>query len=145
MSLGREQTPLTGWMTLPGGRPPPAGFAGDLPTRWGGEFLLRLFFVAQDWAEPAFCFCDRHVLAAGVVLDLVAADLPDHEVARLRVGEVEAGHGGGRRHGSGLGEVHADRTRAEQIEQLVLLRVVRARRIAEGRADAAVLLADQLL
>jgi hypothetical protein len=112
----------------------------EIGGRVGGRFL-----IAQDRTQPALRFGDRHVFAPGVVLDLVAAHLPDHEVARPGVGEIEAGDRGGRGHGAGLGEVHPNRPSSEQVEELVLLGVVRARRVPKGGADAAVPLADQIL
>ena len=47
-------------------------------------------------AEPALDLGDRHPLACGVVLDLVAGDQVDGEVAGLGVGEVEAADRRGR-------------------------------------------------
>src|SRR5450759_2268362 len=47
-----------------------AGCLRETRLKAGGRFL-----VAQDRAEPALRLGDRHLLAAGVVLDLVAAYL----------------------------------------------------------------------
>src|SRR5215831_312087 len=115
-------------------------FAGKRTESWSG-----LFLVAEVRAQPLLDFGRGHALPLGVVHDLVAADLADHEVPRLRVSEVEPRDGRSWRHGAALGQVHADRTRVEQGEQGLLFRVVRAGGVAEGRADAAVLLRDQLL
>ena len=80
-----------------------------------------------------------------VVGDLVAADPPDREVARLRVAEVEAAHARARRRRARLGETDPRPLGVEQREQRLLLGVVGARRIAERRADAAEPLGDPLL
>src|SRR5262245_5237527 len=52
--------------------------------------LYGLEFVGEVRREPFFRFDQRHFRSPRIVLDLVAADLADREVARLRVREVEA-------------------------------------------------------
>ena len=59
--------------------------------------------------------------------------------------EVEPAHRRGRRHRTGLGQLHADAPRAEQVEEPALLGVIGARGIAERRPDAAILLGDQIV
>src|SRR6185503_12632543 len=49
-------------------------------------------FIVQIGSEPFLDFRDRHCLAPRVVLDLVAADLADGEVARFRMRQVETGN-----------------------------------------------------
>src|SRR5262245_38145072 len=49
------------------------------------------WLVSQIGRKPAFDLGDAHAFAAGVVFRLVARDAVDREVARLRMGEVEAG------------------------------------------------------
>ena len=83
-------------------------------------------------------------LADGVVLDLVAPDAPDGEVAHLRMPEVDAADARGRNHRAALRERHADVLGAEQVEELPLLAVVRAGGVPEGGPDAAKALRDQL-
>src|SRR5205807_3496938 len=104
-------------------------------SRAGGDPALnldRLFlFVTQYRPQPAFRFGDRYGLAARVVLDLVAADLADHEVARVGVREVQARDGGGGGHRERLGQLHTNRRSVEEIEQSALGGVVGACGIAE--------------
>src|SRR5476651_1191007 len=60
-----------------------------------------------------------------VVRDLVALDLADREVARIRMREVEAAHRGGGQHREGFGELHVGvPPGVEQLEQVALLGVV---------------------
>src|SRR5438874_1877356 len=102
--------------------------------------------VAEIRRQPALRFFGRQPLAARVVLQLLAVDLADREVARLRMGDVPTAHRGGRVHGVGLGEADAGAALdVEQAPELGLLGVIRARRVAGRRADAAILLAQQLL
>lgn len=61
--------------------------------RAGSAALLAV--VAEDWGEPLLRLRQGHPLAAGIVLDLVAVDLPDGKVAGLRVSQVPATHGSG--------------------------------------------------
>src|SRR3970040_333544 len=91
---------------------------------------LRLRHVAQVRGQPALGLCDGPHLAPRVVLDLVARDPPDGEVARLRMAEEDAADGCRRRHGVRLGQSEADLLGAEQVEERPLLGVVRARRVA---------------
>jgi Domain of unknown function (DUF222) len=74
----------------------------ERPASWTSGHHIQLqrgrFLVAQDGAQPALRLRHRHPLPARVILDLIAADFPDHEVPRLRMREVKARHGCGRRH-----------------------------------------------
>src|SRR5262249_12360985 len=106
---------------------------------------LEAGLVGEVRPEPALGLRHGTALARGIRGDLVAVDPADGEVARLRVMQVDAGHGRRGRDGERLGEREAVRLGAEQLEELRLLRVVRAGRVAEGRPDAAVALGDQLL
>src|SRR3712207_4588076 len=49
--------------------------------------------VIEDGAEPALDLRDAHALALGVVLHLIALDLRNAEVVRIRMRQVEARHG----------------------------------------------------
>ena len=99
----------------------------------GGERV-----VIEDWGEPALGVGNRPALAAGIVLDLVALDPADAEIARLRVAEIEPANGGRRPHRKALGEIHANPPPAvEEGEQSFLLAMVGLRRIAGRRPDAA--------
>src|SRR6478735_11035550 len=94
--------------------------------------------VAEVRREPALGLGNGPALARGVVGDLVGADAADDEVLRLRVGEVPARDGGARPHRHALGELDAGgRLYVEQLPQRALLGVLRARRVARGRPDAA--------
>src|SRR5579885_2681151 len=107
---------------------------------------LRLFAaLGQVRAQPALDLLDRSLLARGVVLELVAPDPADGEVACLRVGEVEAADRRGRGHRVALGQVDPEPPRPQEVEQLALLAVVGAGRVAERRADAPEPLRDQVL
>src|SRR6187431_312920 len=125
--------------------PPPASDAGTSPWRTpprGGEALS----VPNVLAQVLLGLLERDAAAAGVVLDLVAADAGDAEILGLRMGEVVARHRRGRDHGEALGQRDAGVLPGiEQAEQLGLLAVVGAGGIARRRPDAAIFLARQLL
>src|SRR5436305_10674496 len=74
-------------------------------SRRGSGDLLGL--VAEIGGEPALDFGERHVLAAGVVGDLLAGDAIDGEVAGLWVREVKAADAGGGPHGVAFRELNA--------------------------------------
>src|SRR5882762_25634 len=76
------------------------GARGHLPAH-------PLWLVAEIRPQPALRFFAREPLAARVVLDLLAVDLADREVARLRMRDVPTTHRRGRIHGVGLGEADA--------------------------------------
>ena len=59
--------------------------------------------------------------------------------------EVDPADRGSRHHRVALGQLEPDLARAEQLEELPLLAVVRAGRVAEGGPDAAEPLGEQLL
>ena len=101
--------------------------------------------IVEHRREPALGLRHRPCPCGGVVLDLVALDLADAEIVALRVAEIEPAHRGARPHREALGELHADRALGvEQAEQGRLLGVIGLRRIARRRADAAILLGDQV-
>src|SRR6186997_2271729 len=115
------------------------GLAGAL------EDCLAARLVGEVRPEPAFGLRQRPTLASRVRGNLAAVDPADGEVARLRVVQVDAGDSCRGRHGERLRQREAVLLRAEQLEQLRLLRVVGTGRVAEGRPEAAVALGDQLL
>ena len=78
-------------------------------------------------------------------LDLIGCDAPEREIAGGRVREVNAADAGGREHRVRLSELDPDCACSEQVEELRLLGVVRARGIAESRANAPEALRDQIL
>src|SRR4051794_14447450 len=93
--------------------------------------------------EPPARRLDVDTASRGVVLELVLRDLADGEIARVRMCEVEPCNGSGRQHRVVLGDRHAGVARAERVEKSGLDRMVGARRIARGGADAAILLAHE--
>ena len=64
--------------------------------------------VIEDRRQPAFAFHDAPALALGVILDLVALDLADAEIAALRMAEIKPAHRRARPHRKALGQLHAD-------------------------------------
>src|SRR5262245_13440349 len=98
--------------------------------------------VVQHRREPALRLRDAPALARRIVLDLVALDLADAEVVRVRVAEVETGHGRARPHREALGQLHADALATDQGEQRGLLGMIGLRRVARRRTDAAIPLLD---
>src|SRR3954468_5264827 len=124
--------------------------AEDSSASGGGRHdpYLRLIFrrlVAEIRPQAALRLFDGDALPCRVVLDLVAAEPPDREVARLGMREVDAAHARSRRHRVGLGQREPGLLCAEEPEQLRLLAVVRAGGIPERGADPAEPLGDQLL
>src|SRR5512132_1283015 len=106
--------------------------------------VRTLALVVQVGGEPALDRRGLEALPPGVVLDLVALDLSDAEVLRLRTPEVVPAHRRRRQHGVALGESDARvGLRAEQVEQSALLGVIRTRGVARRRTDALILLAHQ--
>src|SRR5204862_7995806 len=95
--------------------------------------------------QPALRLGDRHALPRRVVLDLVASDAADGEVAGLRVAEVEPADARSGQRGERLGQLQPGPCRDEEREQLRLLAVVGAGRIAERRPDAAIVLSEQVV
>src|SRR5437867_1781816 len=96
-------------------------------------------------AQPILRLLDAQPLAAGVVLDLVAPQTPDREVARLRVRQVDPANGGSRGHRECLRQLEPDLLRSEEVEQLPLLGVIGAGGISERGPDPAEALGDELL
>src|SRR5689334_25328663 len=106
--------------------------------------ILGARIVVQERSEPAFGGRDVPILALGIVLDLVALDFADAEIAALGMGVVKAADRGTRPHRKTLGQLHADlRLRIEQLEQRRLLAVLGLGGIAGCRADAAIFFLDQ--
>src|SRR5437762_10470750 len=99
-----------------------------------------LALVVEVGGQPAFHGGHVQPLPPGVVLDLVAADLPDAEVLRLGAPEVVPADRRARQHRVALGQRDPGiGFGAEQVEQGPLLSVVRARRIAGRRTNALIL------
>src|SRR3954451_4804982 len=89
--------------------------------------------------QPAFDPLDRLAFAPCVGGDLILADPADGEIPILRTCVVQSADAGGGGHRAMLSKVDADAAGIQQIEQLEVLAVVRARGIAERGPDPAVL------
>jgi hypothetical protein len=61
------------------------------------------------------------------------------------MGQVDAADAGGRPHGEALGQRDAHGGRLQKVEELHLLAVLGAGRIAKGGPDAAVLFGDEIV
>ena len=110
------------------------------------ESSLGRVVVAQVRAHPLLDLLDRHALARGVVLHLVALHAADAEVAAVGMCEIQSADGGRRKHGAALGQRHANGCLgAEKVEQCPFLGVIRASRIPGRGADSPVALLDELL
>src|SRR5205823_1187721 len=105
--------------------------------------------IVVNGALVEYWIDERQVLGCDLASEELAQRIARsrfREVARLRVGDVPATHRRGRVHGVGLGEADAGAALdVEQAPELGLLGVIRAGRVAGRRADAAILLAQQLL
>ena len=88
-------------------------------------------------SQPALDLGDGLCLPRRVVLELVGPDPADGEVPRRRMTQIDPADGRGRRHREALGELDPEPARAEELEELPLLAVVRTGRIAERGPDAA--------
>src|SRR5208283_1916169 len=105
--------------------------------------LLR-GIVVEVLAEPALDLRRAHAFATSVVGNLVAADLAERKIARLRMGEVKAADARSGPHGKRLGDQHAGvRLHIEQAPQGSLLRVIGASRVTRGRTNAAILFVNE--
>src|SRR3954468_13735077 len=113
------------------------------------HWRLRRFLrrnIIQHRRQPAFGLGHAHALARGVVLDLVALDLADAEIEAFGVREVKSRHRRARPHCKALRQIYAGRVLGvEQRKQRCLLRVIGLSGIAGRRADAGILLEDQLI
>jgi len=88
-----------------------------------------------------FSTSDSGSPCAGVVLDLVASDLADGKVLRLRVGKIETAHRRRRPHSIALGKRDAEFRRVQQPEQIAFFGVVGTGGVTRRRAYAAILFA----
>src|SRR6266542_1223538 len=95
-----------------------------------------LALVVEIGGEPALGRGHVEPLPPRVVLDLVALDLADAEVLRLRVPEVVPAHGGAGEHGVALGQRDPRvGLGAEQVEERALFGMVGAGGIPRRRPD----------
>src|SRR5262249_11227245 len=98
--------------------------------------------VIQDWCQPALGLRDRPAFTPRVILDLIAFDLADAEVAGLGVAEIEPAYRRARPHGEAFGQLDADPLAFEQAEQRSLLGMVWLGRVTRCGPDAAIFLGD---
>src|SRR6185437_7371414 len=106
--------------------------------------LLRV--IVEIGAKPALGLRDGEAFAGGVVLHLVAADLAQAEIARLRMREIEPADAGTGPHRERLRDLDTGRgLNIKQRPDSSLLGVIGAGRVARRRADAAILLVDQFV
>src|ERR1051326_1830727 len=113
-----------------------------LPKR--GAASRSIGIVGEARGEQTFGFAHLDPLSRGVRRYLIAVDLAEIEVARLGMREIETGDGRGGNHRVALRELDPERLGVEQLEELLLLGMFRARRIPEGGPDAAILLLDEI-
>mmetsp|Transcript_30482 Transcript_30482/g.79140 ORF Transcript_30482/g.79140 Transcript_30482/m.79140 type:complete len:974 (-) Transcript_30482:1460-4381(-) len=117
--------------------PPPLA-SSDVPAPPLG--LLGLRVIAQVGAHPLLRLLELLALAAGILGDLVLADLTHLEVRRALVGEDERRDRGRGQHRERVGQRDVRLlVRLEQLPHEGLLRVVGLRRVARRGADALVL------
>ncbi len=110
-----------------------------------GRLILRRD-VIEHRRQPAFGFRDRHALARGIVLDLVALDLADAEIKTLRTAKIKPGDRRAGPHRKILGQLDACGVLGvEQLEQRRLLGVIRLRGIAGRWADTLIFFQNQIL
>lgn len=101
--------------------------------------------ISKVRSQPAFGLFDRHSFSLRVAFDLIASDAIDREVPSLWMREVQAADRRGRPHREAFGQCDAGVLLGlQQVEQSSLLGVIRAGRISEGRANAAILFVDQV-
>src|SRR5215469_2192443 len=91
--------------------------ATDMPLCWHSSERGLLFrcdlrlspgwFVVQVRGEPALDFGNSHTLALMIVEHLIFLYLPNREVTRLRMGEIEPAHARTRPHCKRLRDPHA--------------------------------------
>ncbi len=74
-----------------------------LVTMVGSGFRI----VGQIRAQPTFGFREVHALAGRIVLDLVAIELADREIARCGMRKLQPADRRGRHHGLGFGQPNA--------------------------------------
>src|SRR3954465_5070869 len=105
-----------------------------------------LSLVIQVGRQPPLYRSDVQLFPAGIILHLVALDLSDPEILRLRAPEVVAADRGRRHHGKALGEADSSvLLHIEQVEEDLLFGVIGTGRISRGRANALVALLNQSL
>src|SRR5258708_35537513 len=102
--------------------------------------------IPEAGGKPALGLLEGHAFAPGVIGGLVLADAPDAEVVRVGMREVPTAHRRRGPHRVALREGDAGAARhAQEVEQGALLGVVGAGRIPGCRADAPVLLGDEVV
>src|SRR5487761_2576403 len=64
--------------------------------------------IVQRRRKPFIGIRQRHILAPRIILDLIASNLADGEVLRLRMREIESAHRRRGPHGVALGQRNAE-------------------------------------
>src|ERR1700735_936464 len=106
--------------------------------------VSRIGLVAEQGRQPTFCFSQFETLALRIAQDLIAVDLANAEIVRLRVGEIKPAHGSSREHGKRLCQTDArGALRIQEPPEQCLLSVLRTGGIPRRWADALILFADQ--
>ena len=146
-----SRTTFRTWGTVPGRQlnlrlcPPPQ----NTPPGAGVQTVVGtgagLDIVREVRAEPLLDILQTHPLAAGVRLDLIAAEAADIEVLGLGMREVQPADARRGQHGGAVGQRNPLLRGVQQAEQLELLAVIRAGRIPVGRPDPAEFLANHVL
>lgn len=97
-----------------------------------GRFVFRCpRDIIEDRGEPALHSLHIHVLAPGIILDLIALHLCHTEIIAFRVTDIETRHRGAGPHGVAFGKLHAGIGGGiEQAEQGGLFRMIGLGRIA---------------
>src|SRR5215469_10722962 len=89
---------------------------------------------------------NAHPFAFGVVGNLIAVNLAQTEVSRLRMGEVKATHARSGPHRKRLRDLNARvRANVQQMPERPLLGVIRARRITWSRPYAAIFFLNEIV
>src|ERR1700733_3159982 len=73
-------------------KPVPPVTNATRPELGGIRRVSRVWLIAQDRRQPAFCFVQCKALALRIAQDLIAVDLADAEIVRLRVGKIKPTH-----------------------------------------------------
>jgi hypothetical protein len=106
----------------------------------------RVYLISKHGGEPFGRLLNSHTLAPGVVDKLVPFDSSNTEVTALGMRKVQAAHRSRRIHSERLRQSDTDvRRRTEQLEDRLLLCVIRTRRIPRCGPNSLISLADEFL
>ena len=109
------------------------------------SLLSFVVIVAKDRSKPALSLIHLLTLPAGIVLDLILANLLHGEVVSVRICKVEAADGASWSHSKRLGELDSCLlSDLHEVPHGGLLSVIRLRGVARSWSDALVLDIDAL-